>query len=40
MIFNVPKMVFQKKRTGRILRTRIWSDKLWYIDRREMDTSL
>jgi hypothetical protein len=40
VIFDIPKMVFQKKGAGRILRTGIWSDGLWYIHREEMDTTL
>jgi hypothetical protein len=38
--FDIPKMVFQEKGTGRILGTRTWSDGLWYLDREEMDTTL
>jgi hypothetical protein len=38
--FDIPKMVFQEKGTGRILETGTWNDGLWYLDREEMDTTL
>jgi hypothetical protein len=40
MTFDISKMVFQEKGTGRILGTGIWNDGLWYIYREEMDTML
>jgi len=38
--FDIPKMVFQEKGTGRILGTGTWRNGLWYMDRKEMDTAL
>jgi len=38
--FDIPKMVFQEKGTGRILGTGTWRDGLWYMDRKGMDTAL
>jgi GAG-pre-integrase domain len=38
--FDIPKMVFQEKGTGRILEIRTWNDGLWYLNRENMDTAL
>jgi GAG-pre-integrase domain len=38
--FDISKMVFQEKGTSRILGTEIWNDGLWYLDKKEMDTTL
>ena len=40
VIFDIPRMVFQEKGTGRVLGTGTWRDGLWYMDRDGMDTAL
>jgi hypothetical protein len=38
--FNIPKVIFQEKGTGRRLRTDTWHNGLWYLDREGMDSAL
>jgi Integrase core domain/GAG-pre-integrase domain len=38
--FDIPKVIFQEKRTGRRLGTGTWRSGLWYLDREGMDSTL
>ncbi|KAJ9550922.1 hypothetical protein OSB04_014967 [Centaurea solstitialis] len=38
--FDIPKVIFQEKVTGRRLGTGTWRNGLWYLDGEEMDTTL
>jgi hypothetical protein len=38
--FDIPKVIFQEKRTGRRLETGTWRSGLWYFDRKGMDSAL
>jgi hypothetical protein len=38
--FDIHKVIFQEKRTGRKLGTDTWRSGLWYLDREGMDSTL
>jgi hypothetical protein len=38
--FDIPKMIFQEKGTGRRLGTGTWRNGLWYLDKEGMNTAL
>jgi hypothetical protein len=38
--FDIPKVIFQEKGTGRRLGTDTWHSGLWYLDREGMDLAL
>ena len=38
--FDIPKVIFQEKGTGRRLGTGTWRSGLWYLDREGMDSAL
>jgi hypothetical protein len=38
--FDIPKVIFQEKRTGRRLGTDTWRSGLWYLDREGMNSPL
>jgi hypothetical protein len=40
VLFDIPKVIFREKRTGRILRTGTWCSGLWYMDREGMNSAL
>jgi Integrase core domain/GAG-pre-integrase domain len=40
VLFDIPKMIFQEKETGRRLGTGTWHSGLWYLDRKSVDSAL
>ncbi|KAJ6802344.1 uncharacterized protein M6B38_194815 [Iris pallida] len=38
--FDIPKVIFQEKKTGRRLGTGTWHNGLWYLDREGLDSAL
>ncbi|XP_047312938.1 uncharacterized protein LOC124916252 [Impatiens glandulifera] len=38
--FDIPKVIFQEKGTGRRLGTGTWRNGLWFLERKEMDSAL
>jgi hypothetical protein len=40
VLFNIAKVIFQEKRTDRLLGTDTWHNGLWYMDREGMDSAL
>jgi GAG-pre-integrase domain len=38
--FDIPKVIFQEKGTGRRLGTSTWHSGLWYLDKEGMDSAL
>jgi hypothetical protein len=38
--FDISKVIFQEKRTGRRLGTDTWRSGLWYLDREGIDSAL
>jgi Integrase core domain/GAG-pre-integrase domain len=40
VLFDISKVIFQEKRTGRLLGTDTWHNGLWYMDREGMDSAL
>jgi GAG-pre-integrase domain len=38
--FDIPKMIFQEKRTGQRLGTGTWRSGLWYLNRERMNSAL
>jgi hypothetical protein len=40
VLFDIPKVIFQKKRTDRLLSTDTWHNGLWYMDKEGTDSTL
>jgi GAG-pre-integrase domain len=40
VLFDIPKVIFQEKETGRRLGTGTWHSGLWYLDRKSVDSAL
>jgi GAG-pre-integrase domain len=40
ILFKIPKVIFQEKRTDRLLRTDTWYNGLWYMNRKGTDSAL
>jgi hypothetical protein len=40
VLFDIPKVIFREKKTGRILGIGTWREDLWYMDRKGMDSAL
>jgi hypothetical protein len=40
VLFDIPKVIFQEKETGRRLGTDTWHSGLWYLDRECVDSAL
>jgi hypothetical protein len=40
VLFDIPKVIFQEKRTDELLGADTWHNRLWYMDKEGMDSAL